>query len=97
MADLKKKLGTPPDKTEVKNNLLKPGPAEITQTKSAVSIYDGRTLRKQEHKVQFNTSITPKLKNEIAEIAYKLRVTYSEMLAEAFHLYKEKLIKDGKI
>jgi hypothetical protein len=93
MADLKKKLGKPPDKTEVKNNLQRPGPAEIAET------YEVGKLTRPPVKptVQFNTSISPELKADIAEIAYKLPASYNQILIEAIAIYKKLLIKDGKI
>ena len=67
MATLKKKksrLGTPPPKEAVHNNLAEPEVAPAT--KKAV---DGRTLRKTGRTQQFNTSVTKEYLDKLRKVS----------------------------
>ena len=88
MATLKKKksrLGTPPPKEAVHNNLAEPEVAPAT--KKAV---DGRTLRKTGRTQQFNTSVTKEYLDKLRKVSKEEGRTMAKILELSLEVYLKK-------
>ena len=83
----RKNLPPPPPPDEAKNNLAQPEHAP------AGNFVDGRTLRATGRVTQFTTRITEELQNEIKVFAAQHRLTYNDLLEQAFEALKAKMAR----
>jgi len=90
MAKIKKlkRLGMPPGTEDIRNNLDEP---DFTSTNMDKRKIDGRSLRKTGFTEQFNVKVPEGFKEDLANIAIELDITYGKILVNAIKIYKEQL------